>query len=90
MRPARVSTIIWGVLLLLVAGTAFAVTALDVELFSGASVAYVVVGLGALLVIAAVVGAIARTVKPAPVEAAAPETAAPEPAPVEPEGQPVD
>lgn len=76
MRPARVSTIVWGVLLLLLAGAAFAVTALDVEVFSGASVAYIVVGLGALLVLAAIVGGIAQLTRRAervePVETAEP------------------
>lgn len=67
MRPVRVSTIVWGVLLLLLGGVAFAVTALDIQLFSGASIAYLIVGLGALLVVAALVGALARAVKPAPV-----------------------
>lgn len=65
MRPARVSTIVWGVILLLIAGACFAITALEVAVFTPSSVAYVVVGLGALLVLAAIVGAIARSVKPA-------------------------
>lgn len=74
MRPARVSTIVWGVILLLVAGAAFAITTLDLEVTSGTSIAYLVVGLGALLVVAAIVGAVARSVKPSPVETpAAPE-----------------
>ena len=67
MRPVRVSTVVWGVVLLLLAGAAFAITALEVNVFTGVSVAYVVVGLGALLVIAALVGGIARLVKPTPV-----------------------
>lgn len=99
MTPARVSTIVWGVLLLLLAGAAFAITALDVEIFSGASIAYVVVGLGALLVVAAIVGAIARAVKPAApapvVEAVAPEPVVepvetPAPKPRAKKNQPVD
>lgn len=67
MRPVRVSTIVWGVLLLLLASAAFAVTTLDVELFTGSVIAYVVVGLGSLFVVAAIIGAVARGVKPAPV-----------------------
>jgi uncharacterized protein YraI len=66
MRPVRVSTVVWGVLLLLAAAAAFAITTLDVNVFTGASVAYLVVGVGVLLVIAAVVGAVARAVKPGP------------------------
>ena len=67
MQPVRVSTIVWGVLLLLLASAAFAVTTLDVELFTGSVIAYVVVGLGSLFVVAAIIGAVARGVKPAPV-----------------------
>ena len=76
MRPARVSTIVWGVILLLIAGACFAITALEVAVFTPSSVAYVVVGLGALLVLAAIVGAIARSVKPA-AEPVAPVAEAP-------------
>lgn len=72
MRPVRVSTVVWGVILLLLAGGAFAITTLDVELFSRASVAYIVVGVGGLLVAAALVGAIARLVRPTAAEPAEP------------------
>lgn len=60
MKPARASTIVWGVLLLLIAATSFAFVAWDVELVSGFSLVHVVVGFGALLVLAALVGAIAQ------------------------------
>jgi len=64
MKPARVSTIVWGVALLLIAASAFAFVAWDVELVQGFTLVHVVVGLGVLLVVAALVGAIARAVKP--------------------------
>jgi hypothetical protein len=81
MRPARVSTIVWGVLLLLVGGAAFAVTTLDIAVFTASSVAYIVVGLGGLLVVAAIVGAVARSVKPAAPVVEPVETPVAEPVP---------
>ena len=77
MRPARASTIVWGVALLLIAASSFAFVAWDVELLQGFTLVHVVVGFGALLVLAALVGGIAQlTRRPAPT--------------VEPEDQPVD
>jgi hypothetical protein len=60
MKPARVSTIVWGVALLLIAASSFAFVAWDVELVQGFTLVHVVVGFGALLVVAALVGAIAQ------------------------------
>ncbi len=60
MRPARASTIVWGVVLLLIAASAFAFVAWDVELAKGFTLVHVVVGFGALLVVAALVGGIAQ------------------------------
>lgn len=71
MKPARVSTIVWGVALLLIAASSFAFIAWDVELVRGFTLVHVVVGLGALLVVAALVGAIAQlTRRPERVEPA--------------------
>jgi hypothetical protein len=64
MRPVRVSTVVWGVLLLLLGAGVFATTALDLQLFTAASALYVIVGIGALLVVAAIVGAVARAISP--------------------------
>ena len=60
MRPARASTIVWGVALLLIAASSFAFVAWDVELLQGFTLVHVVVGFGALLVLAALVGGIAQ------------------------------
>ena len=60
MRPARASTIVWGVVLLLIAASSFAFVAWDVELLQGFTLVHVVVGFGALLVLAALVGGIAQ------------------------------
>ena len=60
MKPARVSTIVWGVALLLIAASSLALVAADVELVRGFTVVHVVVGFGALLVVAALVGGIAQ------------------------------
>jgi len=78
MKPARVSTIVWGVALLLIAASSFAFVAWDVELVQGFTLVHVVVGFGALLVVAALVGAIAQLTR-----------GAAKPAPT-PEDQPVD
>jgi len=72
MRPARASTIVWGVVLLLIAATSFAFVAWDVELLKGFTLVHVVVGFGALLVLAALVGAVAQlTRRREPVESPA-------------------
>jgi len=72
MRPARASTIVWGVALLLIAASSFAFVAWDVELAQGFTLVHVVVGFGALLVVAALVGGIAQLTRRAgPVEAPA-------------------
>ena len=68
MRPARASTIIWGVVLLLIAAGSFAFVAWDVELLQGFTLVHVVVGFGALLVLAALVGGIAQLTRRAVVE----------------------
>ena len=60
MKPARVSTIVWGVVLLLIAASSLAFVATDVELVRGFTLVHVVVGFGALLVVAALVGGIAQ------------------------------
>ncbi len=73
MRPARASTIVWGVVLLLIAASAFAFVAWDVELAKGFTLVHVVVGFGALLVAAALVGGIAQlTRRGAPVSTGSP------------------
>ena len=60
MKPARVSTIVWGVALLLIAAGSFAFVSWDVELVPGFTLVHVVVGFGVLLVVAALVGGIAQ------------------------------
>jgi uncharacterized membrane protein len=60
MKPARVSTIVWGVALLIIAASSFAFVAWDVELVEGFTLVHVVVGFGALLVVAALVGSVAQ------------------------------
>jgi len=80
MKPARVSTIVWGVALLLIAASSLALVAADVELVRGFTVVHVVVGFGALLVVAALVGGIAQLTR----------RGTPVVEPVETEDQPVD
>ena len=56
----KVATVVWGVILLVIAGIAFAGAAFTPTVYDAAFVAWAVVGLGTLLVLAAVVGGIAR------------------------------
>lgn len=60
---ARAGTIIWGAILLLIGAASFAFVAWDIEEVAGFSLAHVIVGLGGLLVVAAIVGAIAGLTK---------------------------
>lgn len=64
--PARplVGTIVWGVILLVVAGVAFAASFIDIREISPVTALWAIVGTGVLLVLAAVVGVIARLVRP--------------------------
>lgn len=57
-------TIVWGVILLVVAGITYAATVVDLRELSPTLVAWGVVGIGGLLVVAAIVGVIARAAAP--------------------------
>lgn len=58
-------TITWGVILLVIAAASFAIVMFDVSTLTPAVIGWGVVALGALLVIAAIVGVVARAVQPA-------------------------
>ena len=66
MRPVRVTTIVWGAILLVVSGVAIATLATPAV--DQGFPAWVAVALGGLFVVAALAGAIARAVKPPMVE----------------------
>ena len=92
----RAGTVVWGCVLLVIAAIAFSVVAFDLREFQGAAVVWIVTGLGALFVVAAIIALIARSISSNRDEAEvpAPVAAAPE-APVatrnrKPKGQPVD
>ena len=59
LRP-RASTIVWGAILLIVAAVALVASRIDTSVFTPAFVIWTVVGVGALLVLGGIVGAIAR------------------------------
>lgn len=58
-------TVAWGVILLLIAAASFAVVMFDISTITPAIIGWGVVALGALLVVAAIVGVVARAVRPA-------------------------
>lgn len=58
-------TITWGVILLVIAAIAFAIVMFDISTITPAVIGWSVVGLGGLLVVAAIVGVVARAVRPA-------------------------
>ena len=61
LRP-RATTIVWGAILLVVAAVALVASRIEPDLFTPAFAIWTVVGLGALLVVGGIVGAIARAV----------------------------
>jgi hypothetical protein len=65
-----VGTIVWGVILLVVAGIAYLASVGDLRELSPSVIAWGVVGIGGLLVLAALVGVVARAVRPQDVAAA--------------------
>lgn len=84
MRPIRYGTVIWGVLLLIGAALVVANSVLGPDGYDGTDVVWLVVGVGALLVVAAIIGAVARGVASAAKRATAPDaTAAVEDQPVD-------
>ena len=64
-----VGTIVWGVILLVVAGIAYLASVGDLRELSATVIAWGVVGIGGLLVLAALVGVVARAVRPREVAA---------------------
>lgn len=58
------ATIVWGVILLVIAGASFAIAMFDVSTITPAIIGWGIVGLGGLLVLAAIVGGVARAVRP--------------------------
>ena len=59
-----VPSVVWGVIVLLIAGIAFAGSVVDLREVSGVGIVWIVIGVGVLLVIAAVIGALIRAVGP--------------------------
>ena len=59
-RPVRVGTIVWGGILALVAGLTFASVFLDAPQYTPSLWIWGVIGVGTLLVLAGIVGAIIR------------------------------
>jgi len=61
MSPrVAVPSVVWGIIVLVIAGIAFAGSVVDLREVTGASIVWIVIGVGALLVIAALIGAVAR------------------------------
>jgi O-antigen ligase len=58
--PARTGTIVWGGILLLIAAVSAAATFVDTSIYTPTFILWTIVGFGGLLVVAGVVGAIAR------------------------------
>jgi hypothetical protein len=62
MRTVRVSTIIWGALLLVFAAVAFSVAVFDLREFQAAAVIWILTGLGGVFVLAAIAALLVRVV----------------------------
>ncbi|MFP7761724.1 hypothetical protein [Marisediminicola sp. LYQ85] len=62
-RTMRAGTVVWGLILFVVAALTFVVTTLEPDFVTGEVVVWAVVGLGAVLVAAGVIGAIARAAR---------------------------
>ena len=58
----RTGTVVWGSALLVIAAVSFSVAVFDLREFRADAVVWIVTGLGALFVVAAIVALIARTV----------------------------
>lgn len=58
--PVRTSTIVWGGILLLVAAIAAATVLVDAPVYTPRVILWTIVGFGGLLVLAGVIGAVAR------------------------------
>ncbi|WP_165067840.1 BCD family MFS transporter [Marisediminicola senii] len=62
LRP-RATTIVWGIILLIVAALAFTVSTIDPEFITAEVTVWAVVGFGALLVVAGAIGAVVRAAR---------------------------
>lgn len=59
-QPVAVPSVVWGVIVLVVAVGAFVFATLDIGEFTTAGIVWAVIALGVLLIIAGVIGAVAR------------------------------
>jgi hypothetical protein len=69
MRTVRVGTIVWGVILLAFAAVVFCIAVFDLRVLQAATLTWVLIGVGGVLVLAALIAAIARAVSGASPEA---------------------
>jgi hypothetical protein len=63
-QPVAVPTVVWGVVVLVIAVGAYVFATLDIGEFTTAAIVWGVIGIGVLLIVAGVIGAIARAVRP--------------------------
>jgi hypothetical protein len=78
----RTSTVVWGSVLLVIAAVSFSVAVFDLREFQADAIVWIVTGLGALFVVAAIAALIARAISssrndPELLTSAAPEPEAP-------------
>jgi hypothetical protein len=59
-NPVRGGTVIWGIILIIIAVGAYATTLIDFTVLGSHFVILAVIGLGVLLVFAAIIGAVLR------------------------------
>ena len=64
-QPVAVPSVVWGVIVLVIAAGAFVFATLDIGEFTVAGIVWAVIGLGALLIVAAIIGAVVRAAAPA-------------------------
>ena len=59
-QPVAVPSVVWGVIVLVIAVGAFVFATLDLGELTTASIVWAVIGVGVLLIVAALIGAVAR------------------------------
>ena len=59
-QPVAVPSVVWGVIVLVIAGIAWTGSVADLREVTGAGIVWTVIGIGAVLIVAAVIGALVR------------------------------
>jgi len=62
-QPVAVPSVVWGVIVLVIAVGAFVFATLDLGELTTASIVWAIIGVGVLLIVAALIGAVARVAR---------------------------